>query len=116
MRRPILLCLLSLALVASPADSAKPPAKAAAAARGQSLLEGVEIYSIDAPHSEIGFSVAWMGISRVRGSFQDFIGSIAFDKADPTRSVVMVVIQPKSINTGFERRDKDLRSENFFDV
>src|SRR5262249_25661762 len=73
MPRLIVLCLLSLSLVTSPADSAKAPAKAAVAPRTKSLLEGVEIYGIDAPHSEIGFSVVWMGISRVRGSFQDFI-------------------------------------------
>jgi len=116
MCRLIVPCLLSLSLVASPANSAKAPAKGAMAPRTKSLLDGVEIYGIDAPHSEIGFSVVWMGISRVRGSFQDFNGAIAFDKADPTRSVVMVVIQSKSINTGFDRRDQDLRSANFFDI
>jgi len=114
MFRRLGLSLLLLFLTASPVAAGKPPAKAAPPAK--SLLDGLELYSFDAPHSEIGFSVAWMGISRVHGSFEDILGSIAFDQADPTRSAVFVVIQTKSIDTNFDRRDKDLRSANFFDV
>jgi len=64
----------------------------------------------------VSFIVPWMGISKVRGSFQDFLGSIAFDSLDLTRSSVTVIIQAKSINTGFEMRDKDLRGHEFFAV
>jgi len=112
MLRRFVLCVLGLSLSAGLASSAKAPK----APPAPSLLEGVEIYSIDAPHSEMSFVVPWMGISRVRGTFQDFLGSIAFDEKDPTRSAVMVVIHTQSIHTGFERRDKDLKSANFFDV
>jgi polyisoprenoid-binding protein YceI len=89
-----------------PTPPSPPPAR--------SLLEGVELYSVDAPHSQVSFIVPWMGISKVRGSFQDFLGSIAFDSLDLTRSSVTVIIQAKSINTGFEMRDKDLRGHEFF--
>ena len=114
MPRPLVLSLVALALLAPMALAARPPAPAAKPAR--SLLEDVELFSIDAPHSEIGFTVPWMGISRVRGSFERFRGSIAFDTRDITRSSIVVLIQANSIDTGFERRDKDLKGTAFFDV
>lgn len=112
MRRPWISSWPLLLIAVAPALAAKAPK----APPAPSLLEGVEIFSIDTPHSEVSFTVPWMGISRVRGTFQDFLGSIAFDSRDPTRSSVMVVIHAKSINTGWERRDKDLRGPSFFDV
>src|SRR5215468_696813 len=101
-----------LPVYAAAAHRPKPPPPPPA----RSLLEGVELYSVDAPHSQVSFIVPWMGISKVRGSFQDFLGSIAFDSLDLTRSSFTVIIQAKSINTGFEMRDKDLRGNEFFAV
>ena len=71
---------------------------------------------IDFPHSAVEFSVRFMGVSNVRGAFSQFGGTIMYDTADARRSSVSVVIAAKSINTNVESRDKDLRSENFFDV
>jgi polyisoprenoid-binding protein YceI len=111
--RRIAVIVLALALTASIAAAARrtapPPAP-------RSLLEGVEIYGIDTPHSEVGFIVPWMGISKVHGSFQNFLGSIAFDTLDITRSSITLFIRANSINTGFDRRDKDLKGKDFFDV
>ena len=112
-RRPLtrLTLLLVLALPVLGARPAKaPPAPPA------SLLEGLELFSIDTPHSEVGFTVPWMGISRVHGTFQEFLGTIGFDTRDLTRSSVLVIIHTKSIDTNFERRDKDLKGADFFDV
>jgi polyisoprenoid-binding protein YceI len=64
----------------------------------------------------VEFSVRFMGLSTVRGAFAQFGGTIMYDTVDARRSTVSVVIQAKSINTNVESRDKDLRSENFFDV
>jgi len=112
--RRVLTITLALALSVSATASARHAAAPAAHAR--SLLEGVEIYGVDAPHSEVSFVVAWMGISKVRGSFQSFLGSIAFDTLDLARSSVTVIIRTNSINTGFDMRDKDLKGGEFFDV
>lgn len=76
----------------------------------------VKRLDIDVPHSALEFSVRFMGVSRVRGAFSQFGGTIMYDTADARRSTVSVVIQAKSINTNVESRDKDLRSPNFFDV
>ena len=89
-----------------PAKSAPPPA----------LLEGIEIFQIDSPHSAIDFVVPWMGVSKVHGAFRDFLGTILYDGHDLTRSSVTVIIPTANLSTNFERRDKDLRGADFFDV
>ena len=76
----------------------------------------IQRFDIDWPHSAVEFSVRFMGLSTVRGAFSQFGGTIMYDTADARRSTVSVVIQAKSINTNVESRDKDLKSENFFDV
>jgi len=76
----------------------------------------IQRFDIDWPHSAMEFSVRFMGLSNVRGAFSQFGGTIMYDTADARRSTVSVVIQTKSINTNVESRDKDLKSENFFDA
>jgi polyisoprenoid-binding protein YceI len=70
-------------------------------------------YAIDKAHSEVSFQVRHL-LSRVRGRFSDFEGTIEYDPADPTRSSVDVVIQAASIDTNEEQRDAHLRSGDFF--
>lgn len=110
--------LLIAAIVAAPAaiSAAKAPKSSKAAPPAKSLLEGLEIFQIGTAHSPIEFSIAWMGLSRVRGAFADFAGAIALDRADLTRSSVTLVIRTKSLTTFNERRDRDLKSADWFDV
>ena len=103
-----------LALLVAPAPAA--PAKRAKPAPAKSLLEGVELFQVGAAHSSIEFSVAWMGISRVRGAFSDFSGTLALDRNDLTHSTATIVIRTKSLTTFNERRDRDLKSVDWFDV
>jgi polyisoprenoid-binding protein YceI len=70
-------------------------------------------YSIDKAHSEATFQVRHL-ITKVRGRFSDFEGTIAFDEANPERSSVAFTIQAKSIDTNEPDRDKHLRSSDFF--
>jgi len=76
----------------------------------------IQRFDIDWPHSAVEFTVRFMGLSNVRGAFSQFGGTIMYDTVDARRSTVSVVIQAKSINTNVESRDKDLRSDNFFEV
>ena len=73
-------------------------------------------YKIDPVHSTLGFSVRHLGISTVPGKFTDFAGVISYDEKDPAKSSVKVTIKTASIDTGNGTRDKDLRSDNFFDA
>jgi len=73
-------------------------------------------WKIDAAHSHIQFSVRHMMISKVRGEFADFGGTINFDENDPEATSVHVEIDAASIDTGVEDRDNHLRSEDFLKV
>lgn len=72
-------------------------------------------WQIDAAHSEVQFSVRHMMISKVRGSFQQFSGTVDLDEANPAQTRVDVQIQTGSINTREEQRDAHLKSADFLD-
>jgi polyisoprenoid-binding protein YceI len=73
-------------------------------------------WQIDSAHSDITFSVRHMMISKVRGRFTDFSGTVNFDEDTPTNTSVHVEINAASIDTQEEDRDNHLRSADFLDV
>src|SRR5580698_672249 len=72
-------------------------------------------WSIDPVHSEVGFSVHHMMVSKVRGRFTEFSGDIVTGDR-PEDSSVTAEISLSSINTGQEQRDAHIRSADFFEV
>jgi polyisoprenoid-binding protein YceI len=72
-------------------------------------------WNIDPVHSEVGFSVRHVMISKVRGKFNAFSGSITVSD-DPLQSAVNAEIDASSISTGDEQRDNHLRSADFFEA
>jgi polyisoprenoid-binding protein YceI len=72
-------------------------------------------FQIDAAHSEAAFQVRHL-LTRVRGQFSDFSGTIAFVADAPERSAVEFTIQAASIGTNQPDRDRHLRSDDFFAV
>ena len=76
-----------------------------------------DTYTIDKAHSEVGFQVIHLGLSKVRGQFKDFDGTIVVDPARPEASSVEFTAKTASVDTGNEGRDKDLRTgAGFFEV
>ena len=75
----------------------------------------VRTLQIDRSHSEVAFQVRHL-LSKVRGRFADFAGTIEYDESHPENSRVDVVIQAGSIDTAEGDRDKHLRSADFFEV
>lgn len=73
-------------------------------------------WQIDTAHSHIEFSVRHMMISKVRGHFERFEGTVDLDEANPANTTVDVRIDAASINTRQAQRDNHLRSADFFDV
>jgi polyisoprenoid-binding protein YceI len=57
-----------------------------------------------------------MVVAKMSGGFKDFSGTIIYDEKDITKSSVNVTIKAASINTQNERRDNDLRGDNFFNA
>jgi len=75
----------------------------------------VRTFSIDKSHSEVGFTVRHL-VTRVRGRFTAFSGTIQFDESRPEQSSVAFTIDAASIDTGAPDRDAHLRNDDFFAV
>jgi len=71
-------------------------------------------WSIDASHSSISFKVRHLGISNVRGEFRAYDAKIMMEGTDLSTLSVNATIQTESVDTGNERRDGHLRSDDFF--
>lgn len=72
-------------------------------------------WTIDPVHSEVGFSVRHMMVSKVRGKFTDFSGEIVTAE-NPTDSSVNAEIALGSLDTGNADRDAHVKSGDFFDA
>ena len=72
-------------------------------------------WNIDPIHSEVGFSVRHMMVSKVRGRFTAFSGQLVTGE-HPEDSSVTAEIDLASINTGQEQRDEHIKSADFFEV
>ena len=72
-------------------------------------------YAIDASHTHVGFTVRHMMVSKVRGQFDKFDGTVVIAE-DPTQSSVNVTVEVDSINTNDENRDGHLKSADFFNT
>src|SRR5437764_15429977 len=74
-------------------------------------------WTIDAGHSAAQFTVRHMIVANVKGQFDGPTGTVTFDSADiPGTLRVDASIDARTINTRNADRDKDLRSDMFFDV
>jgi polyisoprenoid-binding protein YceI len=72
-------------------------------------------WTIDPVHSEVSFVVRHLMVSKVRGRFDRFEGTIE-TAADPLQSTVTATVDLSSVNTGNETRDNHIRSEDFFHI
>jgi len=72
-------------------------------------------YAIDKAHSEATFQVRHL-VTKVRGRFPEFSGTIQYNAEKPETSTVSFTIDAASIDTNTADRDAHLRSEDFFHV
>ncbi|MFC8128751.1 YceI family protein [Streptomyces sp. NPDC057302] len=73
-------------------------------------------WTIDRPHSRIGFSVRHAMVTTVRGAFADYDSTLYFDGARPSESRAEIVIRVAGVDTGVEQRDTHLIGPDFFDA
>ncbi len=73
-------------------------------------------WTVDPMHSNVGFEIEHVGISKVRGRFDKFSGEIADDDKDLSRAKVSFTADVSSIDTMVPPRDEHLKSPDFFDV
>jgi len=72
-------------------------------------------WDIDPAHSEVGFVVRHLVVTKVRGRFANFSGTIVTAE-NPLESSVDIEVDLNSITTNQEQRDGHLRSADFFEV
>lgn len=73
-------------------------------------------WTIDPGHSAATFQVRHMVVANVKGEFGGPVGTASFDPKDLSTLKVDATIDARTINTRNPDRDKDLRSDLFFDV
>ncbi len=73
------------------------------------------VWNVDSSHSTIGFVARHLMVSKVRGSFGKFTGTVTVAD-DPLASKVEASAETASITTGDDTRDNHLKSADFFDV
>ena len=81
------------------------------------ILEGLTpgTWTVDPSHSEVGFVVRHLMVSKVKGRFADVSGTITVAE-DVLQSSVEATAQVASIDTRDANRDTHLRSADFFDA
>ncbi|TWV45976.1 YceI family protein [Streptomyces misionensis] len=108
------------------ADSEPAPAFGTGASVAEATSRGVALdpalgaltgqWTIDRPHSRIGFSVRHAMVTTVRGAFTDYDSTLYFDGAQPSESRAELVIRVASVDTGVEQRDAHIIGPDFFDA
>ena len=72
-------------------------------------------YTVDPAHSEVSFQIRHL-VTKVRGTFGKFDGTIVKDDANASASSVEFQVDAASIDTGIADRDTHLRSADFLDA
>ncbi|SMG28856.1 Polyisoprenoid-binding protein YceI [Corynebacterium pollutisoli] len=71
---------------------------------------------LDTAHTDIAFVARHAMVTKVRGTFDEFEGSVVVDQENPAASVAKAVIKTASVNTGNADRDGHVRGDDFFSV
>lgn len=72
-------------------------------------------YTIDREHSAVTFKIRHL-FSNVKGSFNEFAGTLDYEPGKPETWKAEAVIQAASIDTNVGARDNHLRNPDFFEV
>jgi polyisoprenoid-binding protein YceI len=72
-------------------------------------------WNVDVSHSSVSFVARHLMVTKVRGRFTDFAGTITVGD-EPEQSKVEATVQMVSVTTGDDGRDGHLRTNDFFDI
>ncbi|MHC5024475.1 MAG: YceI family protein [Planctomycetota bacterium] len=100
----------SLAFAAGLAPSPVAPVPAAPAPLEPST------FTVDTVHSSMVFKIRHMGVANFMGRFNEISGSYVFDPDDPSSASFDLRIPVTSVDSNSERRDRHLKSPDFFNV
>ena len=89
--------------------------QAAAGALESVRLPAPGVWEIDPSHSSVGAVARHLMVSKVRGRFTSFTGTVTIGET-PETSGVQATIEAASIDTAEPKRDAHLRSADFLDA
>jgi polyisoprenoid-binding protein YceI len=72
-------------------------------------------WNVDVSHSSVGFVARHLMVTKVRGRFAAFTGSLTVAD-DPLQSTVEATVEMASVSTGDPGRDGHLTNGDFFDI
>ena len=71
-------------------------------------------WTLDRSHSHVGFTARHLGFAKVRGEFKSISAKITADAKTGKITALEAEADAKSVDTGVQKRDDDLRSDHFF--
>ncbi len=74
--------------------------------------QAADTYTVDKTHAHVGFEIAHMVISNVKGAFNDYDASLTV--SDGELESAAATLQVDSIDTKNEKRDAHLKNDDFF--
>ena len=92
--------------------SAGPTAPATAAR----TINVNDVFNVDAVHSSVVFSVSYADAAPFFGRFNTIGGSFFLDEANAAASSVEIRLDPASVDSNNQGRDRHLRNADFFNV
>jgi polyisoprenoid-binding protein YceI len=105
---------------AAAAAAVAPPAAATASAAKTTATPpakpGPVDWTLDAGHSRVAFIARHLGFSKVEGTFKKFAATIKADSKTGKISALEATADTASIDTGIEKRDAHLKSDDFFNA
>lgn len=75
-----------------------------------------EQYAIDEAHTFVTFEVSHIGYAWIPGTFNDVSGTFTYDPENRSNSSAQFTVKTASFDTEHAKRDKHLRSDEFFNV
>src|SRR5438067_10655602 len=75
-----------------------------------------DTFKVDPVHTFVLFSVQRVGIANTYGRFNDISGTVVFDKYNPSKSSVELLVPVESLDTHNSIRERSLKSPDFFDA
>lgn len=75
-----------------------------------------ESYQLDPAHTSAVFRATHLGIGHQFGRFNDVSGKFKWNEDNPEKNSVMISINTASVDTNQKKRDKHLRSPDFFNA
>lgn len=76
----------------------------------------VEKYKIDTVHSSVLFRIKHLDVGYIFGRFRKITGNVTFDAKDPSSCALEVSVPVASIDTNDSKRDRHLKSPDFFNA